>query len=276
MNLIVNVESAENKLKQILEEFFVSVYDENSLPSHGLSHHRRVWNNARQLIAVPSRQDLTALIDPHELIIACYLHDIGMSEDPGTGHGLKSRKICETFLQKNNIRQEQYPTLLRTIEHHDRKDYKTNQAPPPLLTLLSVADDLDAFGYIGIYRYSEIYLARGIETSELAEKVISNAQGRYSYFLQEFGEDEHLKQLQTIRFKVLLSFFGKLRDLSARPEFRNSCNEGYCTILLIIKNMLESGKGFSAFMNDLKAQSEDPAILEFLTGINQELELFRG
>jgi hypothetical protein len=31
-----------------------------------------------------------------------------------------------------------------------------------MLTILSVADDLDAFGYIGIYRYIEIYLERGI------------------------------------------------------------------------------------------------------------------
>jgi HD superfamily phosphodiesterase len=275
MNLIVNVESAEKKLKQILEDFFVSVYDENSLPSHGLSHHRRVWNNARQLMAVPSRKDLAALIDPHELLIACYLHDIGMSEDPGTGHGIKSRKICEAFLGKNHIAQDQYPQLLHTIEHHDRKDYKTNQPPPPLLTLLSVADDLDAFGYIGIYRYAEIYLARGIETAIIGEKVIGNARGRYSYFLQEFGKDDHLRRLHSDRFLILQTFFRKLSTLSVVPDFRNSCNDGHWLLLLIIKNMYESGQSFHALMNELETHSDDPVILEFLTGLNRELEMFR-
>ena len=36
-----------------------------------------------------------------------------------------------------------------------------------LLTILSVADDLDAFGFIGIYRYSEIYLTRGIDPEKI-------------------------------------------------------------------------------------------------------------
>jgi HD superfamily phosphodiesterase len=275
MNLIVNVESAENILKQILEEFFVSVYDEDSLPSHGLSHHRRVWNNARQLIAVQSRKDLAALIDPRELLIACYLHDIGMSEDPGTGHGLKSRKICESFLEKNNITQEQYPQLLHTIEYHDRKEYNTNLAPPPLLTLLSVADDLDAFGYIGIYRYAEIYLARGIEIAGLGEKVMRNAQGRFSYFLREFGEDEQLLRLHTKRHNILQDFFAELNTLSARKDFRNLCKEGHCLLLRIIKNMFESGRGFSALLNELEAHSNDPVILQFLTGLNEEQAIFR-
>ena len=36
-----------------------------------------------------------------------------------------------------------------------------------LLTILSVSDDLDAFGYIGIYRYTEIYLTRGIDPEKI-------------------------------------------------------------------------------------------------------------
>jgi hypothetical protein len=47
MNLIVIFESAELQFKQILEEFFVSFYDEKSLVSHGIDHHRRVWKYAK-------------------------------------------------------------------------------------------------------------------------------------------------------------------------------------------------------------------------------------
>ena len=35
-----------------------------------------------------------------------------------------------------------------------------------ILTVLSIADDLDAMGVIGIYRYIEIYLKRNIHLSE--------------------------------------------------------------------------------------------------------------
>ena len=42
------------------------------------------------------------------------------------------------------------------------KIYLRRQDRNDLLTVLSVADDLDAFGFTGIYRYSEIYLTRGI------------------------------------------------------------------------------------------------------------------
>ena len=41
--------------------------------------------------------------------------------------------------------------------------------------MLSVADDLDAFGFTGIYRYSEIYLMRGINPNQLGHLIIENA-----------------------------------------------------------------------------------------------------
>ena len=49
MNLTGTIESAEREYKQILEDFFISVYDEKSLTSHGIDHHRRVWNYAKDL-----------------------------------------------------------------------------------------------------------------------------------------------------------------------------------------------------------------------------------
>jgi len=50
MDLNGSIESAEKKYKQILEDFFISVYTEKHLSSHGIDHHRRVWNYAKDLI----------------------------------------------------------------------------------------------------------------------------------------------------------------------------------------------------------------------------------
>ena len=98
--MTVNFESAELQYKQILEDFFVSVYDEKSLPSHGIEHHRRVWNYARELvILLDKHQFLTDHKIIHKLIIACYLHDIGMSVDSGIKHGTNRTFLPSSLLQ---------------------------------------------------------------------------------------------------------------------------------------------------------------------------------
>jgi HD superfamily phosphodiesterase len=84
MNLTVSIESAELEFKQILEDFFVSVYDEKSLLSHGIDHHRRVWVYAKELLFTRFlHTGLRPACSPSKLIIACYLHDIGMAIETG-------------------------------------------------------------------------------------------------------------------------------------------------------------------------------------------------
>ena len=89
MNLTAFIESAELRFKQVLEDFFVSVYDEKNLYSHGIDHHRRVWHYAKELLTTRLLQSkLRPACDPSKLIIACYLHDIGMSLEHGPRHGI--------------------------------------------------------------------------------------------------------------------------------------------------------------------------------------------
>ena len=95
------------------------------------------------------------------------MHDIGMSVDPGVKHGKHSRNLCLQFLNKNNLPETDYRDALEAIEYHDNKDYISNSFKNYLLTVLSVSDDLDAFGITGIFRYSEIYLTRGIDPEKI-------------------------------------------------------------------------------------------------------------
>jgi HD superfamily phosphodiesterase len=208
MDLIRQIKSAENQFKQILEEYFASIYDENILPSHGLSHHRRVWLNARDLLKdVFIKYNISDLRLLHSLIIACYLHDLGMSVEHGPEHGKHSRLLCIKFMHQHNLSEDDYPGLLEAVENHDKKDYSEAFNGSPLNLILSVADDLDAFGITGIYRYIEIYTERGIMEDMLSVKIRENVSKRFNHFKQEFGEEGHLFRKHQERYLLLDNFF---------------------------------------------------------------------
>ena len=204
MHLPAIIEAAENKYLTLLESFFNAKWGSSGLWSHDLSHHRRVWQYAQELLSLTDQaidQDLT-----DKLLIACYLHDIGMTIDPGEKHGRYSRQLCEEFLSRINQDPADFPDLLLVIESHDNKSYKESSVPGKLFLFLSVADDLDAFGYIGIYRYLDIYLARGVEPAKTAQIVLKNAGSRFNFFEQNFSNYPELLTRHRNRYNILRDF----------------------------------------------------------------------
>jgi HD superfamily phosphodiesterase len=178
------IASSESKYMKILEEFFNVIFDCSFLPSHGIDHHKRVWYYAKEIMMKLDIHDFELdefLSD--KLIIASFLHDTGMAIDTGFRHGTESRKICERFLKERNLSTIEFSDILDAVENHDYKEYTVINKPENLLTILSVADDLDAFGFIGIYRYLEIYLARSKPLDELGNLIIENSEGRFQNFL---------------------------------------------------------------------------------------------
>ena len=85
------IETTELQLQKQLERFFLSVYPENRLISHGIAHHRRVWKHAKELIKMKNDPEYLSSDFLRNLIAACYLHDIGMAEDHGFNHGLMGK-----------------------------------------------------------------------------------------------------------------------------------------------------------------------------------------
>jgi HD superfamily phosphodiesterase len=208
MNLPDIIESAELQFKQILEDFFIDVYDDTSLSSHGIDHHRRVWMNAKELLLlIPDQNSALISLLPSKLIIACYLHDLGMSVETGIRHGKHSRDLCIEFLSKNNFALNNYSDVLAAVEDHDRKDYSGDNLIKDLLTILSVADDLDAFGFTGIFRYSEIYLERGIKPAVIGHLILDNAGNRFDNFVNTFGFETELVRKHKKRYDILTDFF---------------------------------------------------------------------
>ncbi len=272
MNLTGRIESAELQFKQILEDFFVSVYDEKSLPSHGLNHHRRVWGYARELITSIDQQN--SITDPalaENLIIACYLHDIGMSVDAGIKHGHHSKDLCTRFLKSHDIDESNYSDLLSAIENHDNKDYNTTSGKFDLLTILSVADDLDAFGFIGIYRYSEIYLKRGIGLNDIGFLILKNAGQRYDNFLKTFGSFDSIVLKQKERYNILREFFDNYNSEVRTYSFAGLNPEGYCGVIELLANMIKERKGVKEICLFAENNTDDQVIKWFFKSLESEI-----
>lgn len=272
MNLNHTVESAEHQFKQILEDFFITIYNERSLASHGIDHHRRVWQYAKELLYL--KFDTNSGLSFQfisKLIIACYLHDIGMSVDSGIRHGKHSSNLCKEFLSKNNLLINEYEDLLETIENHDRKEYPGNSDVNELLTILSVADDLDAFGFSGIYRYSEIYLIRGIKPEIIGEMVIENAAKRFEHFEKYFDINNPLVQKHRDRYNILISFFTEYNKQA--PSFRFYCQKplGFCGIIELFIQMIKSKKVLNTIFEEQEKYPEDDIIQWFFNGLKTEI-----
>ncbi len=272
MNLTASVETAEYSFRQLLEDFFISVYNEKNLYSHGIEHHRRVWYYARELLLLRYRPfDPPPSCNPSKLIIACYLHDIGMAADPGPQHGKHGREICELFLTRNNLDPAEYIDALDAIEFHDRKKYLTEINGNDLLTILAVADDLDAFGYMGIYRYSEIYLARGISPHSIGQKIRENAGRRFANFERIFHKEIDYVRRHRARFEVLNKFFTGYDELSGSYDFQSEDLSGYCGLIRLFILVLEGKISFLDLFDYSSKFPDDIIIVTFLNGLRSEL-----
>jgi hypothetical protein len=269
MDLTRQIQSAEKQFKQILEGYFASVYNEKILPSHGLNHHRRVWINARDLITDGFiKKNIPHPGFPSSLIIACYLHDIGISVEQGPAHGKHSSLLCSEFMRLNNLRESDYPGLLEAIERHDEKEYAINANRSFLNLILSVADDLDAFGITGIYRYAEIYFARGLRNEMLSSKIRENALGRFNHFRHEFGNAGPLFLKHLERYQLLDNFFGEYeKELSFNKN--RSFLSGRVGVIELIEQSLEHQKDPGELISS-GLEVEDAFIKEFFFKLQEE------
>jgi HD superfamily phosphodiesterase len=270
MDLTRQIKSAEKQFKQILEGYFASIYNEKILPSHGLNHHRRVWLNACDLITDGFiKNTITDSGFPFSLIIACYLHDLGICVEQGPDHGKHSCLLCREFMNLYDLRESDYPGLLEAIERHDEKEYVLNPDRSFLNIILSVADDLDAFGITGIYRYAEIYSARGIKNEMLAVKIRENARRRFNHFRHEFGNSGPLFLKHLERYQLLDSFYMEFEKELSFGKLQPGHLSGRTGVIELIKRSLEQQKDFDELIfSGLRA--EDGDIRDFFFNLQKE------
>jgi hypothetical protein len=211
---------------------------------------------------------------PEKLIIASYLHDLGMSADTGPRHGIKSRMLCEEFLRKYNLSECEFMDVLQAIENHDNKEYSPSGQEDNLLTILSVADDLDAFGLIGIYRYIEIYLTRHMPIRDLGYLINENSTNRYSHFVTSFGSDRALVEKHGSRYQIIITFFNEYNKQCNDYQFDASLPSGHCGVAEIIQNMIELNLTPDQLYSHVKEISDDKVLNWYFSGLKNELSSF--
>jgi hypothetical protein len=272
MDLTGIIESAERQFRQILEEFFSSVFNENTLSSHGIDHHRRVWQYSKELLKVMPLNNNTQIGQlPSKLIIACYLHDIGMSVDPGARHGKVSRDFCVRFLVANRLPEDSYQDVLEAVENHDNKEYEGKSKMNDLLTILSVSDDLDAFGFTGIFRYSEIYLTRGIHPDNIGQMIRENAKKRYNNFVNSFGSYDEIMMKHSERYNILDNFFINYNKQLSSYRFGTSEPRGYCGVIEVFSFLKDKKLLLKDYFKEPDKYPGDHIVRRFFNDLEKEL-----
>jgi hypothetical protein len=199
------------------------------------------------------------------------MHDIGMSVETGIRHGKHSRKICIDFLNANQLPVSDYQDMLNVIENHDNKDYSEGLEVNDLFKILSVADDLDAFGFMGIYRYSEIYLTRNINKNEFGHLIINNAGKRFDNFTNIFGSFEELIGREIKRYDVLFRFFNVYNRQVKDYHFGSGKPKGYCGVIEVVTYIMNNKIVLKDICSDPKKFSDDTVIQWFFHGLSKEL-----
>lgn len=276
MSLEVIIKSAEQKFKQNLEDFFLKTWHNTVLISHDIDHHRRVWHYVKELLAETDGSYL--LKDPifaEKLIIAAYMHDIGMSVDPGIKHGMSGSLICRKFFIEKKLDGTKYESVISAIENHDNKEYIHSSPRGEILTILSVADDLDAFGHIGILRYLEIYLIRGVSPDKIGYTIRENARSRFMNFQDVFGNNPVLFEKHKQRFIILDNFFKSYNQELGGFNTSKVNQSGYFGLIEFFSEMMRGKGGLENIISVTQRSSIDPLIGDFLARLNKELNSFK-
>lgn len=169
--------------------FLEKLFNEQSIPSHDHLHHIRTWTHAKRLLNTIAKGNTISTDLPEKLLIACLFHDTGLTITIDEKHGEAGAEICRSFFSTPPISEQAFNDILKAIKNHDNKQYKEiKQSPAELFTLLTTADDLDAFGALGITRYIEIYSMRGTKPPMLSIKANKNLQRRLIHFMQQYGD----------------------------------------------------------------------------------------
>lgn len=212
--LLTKVQQAEDHWLESSYHYLRTLFKGQKLVSHDQDHHFRAWMITKSLLQQKEKEGIFFSAPFIEaLLIAVMFHDAGMSRTIDKRHGEESRKICEVFLDDQRaISDKYYKPMLNAIVHHDDKAYRDKPEPVDmtedkwLLRLLCIADDLEAFGALGVFRYTEIYLLRGIPIAQLPQQVIDNLTSRFEHFISFFSRSKGLEVFHQ-RFHYIHDFF---------------------------------------------------------------------
>lgn len=236
MNTSSNIRLAESELLGFVMHRLRIIFRNTSLTGHNTDHHLRVWKNAARITeALSLKGEEFTLQEIKELMLAALFHDTGMIYETGEKHGMAGAKLFLSFDEFKG-RDIEVEKVAMAIEKHDDKSYLNGTGERrSTLTILTTADDMDAFGLIGFLRYMEIYSHREISTSELAQEIIKNASSRFNHFRETWSDLDQILSETTKRYNTLCELcraienpvFSRTMQLFAERSFTLAGEEGY-------------------------------------------------
>lgn len=247
------------------------------LPSHDEIHHMRVWNYAKMLLPHVQKQHIPfSETDIERLIIAVFFHDQGMSESLSKEHGQISRRICKTFFQTSTLAAPTgFDSVLQAIENHDQKDYRgvnNTNTSFDVQKILNIADDLDALGITGAYRYLEIYLLRHMAVNAIPEAVLNNMEGRFKHFSETFASNHALLKVQGHRYAHARNFFKDLNLQLKLIEYQPDLYIGPLGVINYIKNeVIGNKKSLQEVCKMATSENQDFYVSHFFERLKKEI-----
>ena len=257
------IKDVESKWLKLLLSFNKQLFASTYIPSHDHTHHSRVWQNAKELICSLSNYNVEINYTfVEKVIIACLFHDTGLTVTLDEKHGAASRRICEDFFSEQN-QPINFNEILNAIEFHEDKKYiKNSTSKNSIYSILAASDDIDAFGYIGVYRFAEIYLMRNIKIDEIGKKVLFNLENRFKNIENIYGNIKPFFSLTKVKYGIVHEFYTSLKN----------SNKNCIEILQIIENELIIGKKDCFLVWEYYSNSKKENIKYFADSILNEYE----
>lgn len=275
------ISSAEEKWLDLVRPYCANLFSETFIPSHDHKHHQRVWDICKLLLIELDRFNAVAGQDLVEgLMLAAWFHDTGMVKDSGIRHGALGREEFETFIRNTvSVEPEQYSQISEAIEFHDTKGpsaypkLKTGTAPG-ILGILSVADDLDALGTIGIYRYVEIYLEREVPIGELGIKILDNVRRRFAYIIESCTDLPGIVDPHRTAYQKIEDFFKLYNQQLMLEKEAEKVSRGQLGIVNLIRRFsLDLEIRPEKFRDQPEIHSGEDMVKNYFYELHRELEL---
>lgn len=282
MNLENLLKLAEGQWLAPSFTFLMNAFKTTPLSSHDHRHHFRVWQHARKLLVELDKKGFTADYSFTEsLLLASMFHDAGMLKERGKSHGEAGTRIFREFLEQSPLKPEQTEDILQVILDHDDKSYYlagrlVKDGKIQLLPALQISDDLDAYGFTGIYRYSEIYLLRGIPMEDLGLKIIANVAGRYNNFMSNCSRLPEMVKMHSLRHHDIESFFRTYNlQIHKKEETGKDPQSGPVAVVRhIYRQVMMNTATIEDVCRNMADFSEDEYVKRFFKILNDELEAF--
>jgi len=189
---------------------------------HGVHHAIVVVNHALEILSLLKITPSPTVFQ--EIVIAAFLHEIGMVKTDDRIHGALSRELAADILERlkdqgyfEDLKPESLEVIGTAIFQHDAKEIALSDRSLVSKVVFD-ADNVDAFGVFGIYRYLAVYKERGWSEQDMI-----------------LGKKGNVKRHKSLLENLNLRW--QQFDLDIKPHYMND----YEITAHFFRNMAQSG-----------------------------------